>query len=232
MRKKAWLILLAVLACLGLAFFFRKILLFHFLSLPDIIHWVERARSNPVLTLLFYALFVFGVMFLPITLFPIVGGVLVDFSWALPLNLAAATCGAFFSYLSTRTLGRERIHNFLKGRWAIVDHLTGQQGFKSVLLLRLIGIPPFIVTNYALGLSAVRPRDFVLGTLVGILPWMAIVTYAADSLWQAAVVGGEHGFRAALLDLVTPLMLISGAILLSTIVGLVRKRKKKVYSNL
>lgn len=172
-------------------------------------------------------------MFLPITLFPIVGGVLVDFIWALPLNMAAATTGAYFSYLLTRKLGREKIHHVLRGRWEVVDHLAGQQGFKSVFLLRLIGVPPFIIANYALGLSAVRPRDFLMGTVAGILPWMVVVTYAADSLWHAALVGGEQGFRAALLHLVTPLMLISGAILAGTIINFLRKRKVKLtHSNL
>jgi ABC-type uncharacterized transport system permease subunit len=62
---------------------------------------------------------------------------------------------------------------------------------------------------------------------------MVVVTYAADSLWHAAIVGGEKGFRAALLHLVTPLMLISGAILAGMIINFLRKRKNKLaHSNL
>jgi len=202
------------------------------MSLPQIIAWVDLAHHHHGYIALFYVLFVLGVMFLPITLFPIVGGVLLDYPWALILNLFSATVGGAFSFLLTRNFGREKVQSFLKGKWKVFDHLTAQQGFKSVLLLRLLGVPPFIVTNYVLGLSAVKLKDFILGTIAGILPWMAVVTYAARSLWEAALVGGEHGFRAALVDLVAPFSVISGIILVITLVGFLRRPKKPNYSNL
>jgi len=45
------------------------------------------------------------------------------------------------------------------------------------LLVRLVPLFPFMAVNYAAGLSAVRQRDYLLGTAVGIVP--ATVGYTA-----------------------------------------------------
>lgn len=206
-------------------------MIFDIFSISNLAHWVDLARTHPALIILFYFLFVLGVTILPITIFPIIGGVLLDFSFALPLNLLAATAGALVSFLLSRTIGRTYVHSLLKGRWGVFDHVTSEQGFKSVLFLRLMGFPPFIVTNYLLGLSGVRKREFLSATFVGILPWMALVTYGARSLWQAALVGGQKGFRSALVDLLGPISLISVAVLLWTVIGfLLKKRSTRTYN--
>jgi hypothetical protein len=46
------------------------------ISLDHIIHLVEVARASVWISLAFYLIYIIGVMFLPITLFPIIGGVL------------------------------------------------------------------------------------------------------------------------------------------------------------
>jgi uncharacterized membrane protein YdjX (TVP38/TMEM64 family) len=228
--RAKWLILIAVLVA---AFFIgKRFYPGHILSFPQIISWVERARTSPPLIAVFYVLFVFGVMVLPITLFPVIGGVLLNFWIALPLNLLAATLGGVISFQLTRVLGREKVHQLFQRGLKVVDHLAKKEGIKSVFILRLLGVPPFIVANYALGLTDVKLRDFTIGTAAGILPWITLVTFASHSLWQAALVGGEHGFRGALLELVAPFTIISAIVLVTTVIGLLRKRKQQNYSNL
>ncbi len=194
------------------------------------ISWVEFARASVLISLAFYLIYSVGVMALPITLFPIIGGVLFPFYIALPLNLFAATLGAWMSFMVTRVLGQKKVEPYLRHRFKGWDRFERMEGFKAVLLLRLLGIPPFIVSNYALGLSGVRNTDFVMGTIIGILPWMGIVTYLSHSLWEAVLVGGEKGLAKALVQVLGPLTVASFSILAVVVVNyLLRKRR---HSNL
>jgi uncharacterized membrane protein YdjX (TVP38/TMEM64 family) len=198
------------------------------LSYQNLIHLVEEARVNRLITLLFYAGFVFGVMALPITIFPIVGGVLLPFWLAVPLNILAATLGAFLSFCVSRYFGRGAVENFLKGKFKAFDHKAIANGFKTVLILRLIGIPPFIVTNYALGLSPIRVRDFIFATILGIFPWMTLVTVLASHLWEAILVGGEKGFMHALMTQMRPLFGLTLLILVVFAINYFLKKKNKL----
>jgi uncharacterized membrane protein YdjX (TVP38/TMEM64 family) len=223
-----WGVLLLLVSVL--IYVFESSYFFRIISVENIVAYVEKAQLNPWMEVVFYLAFIIGVMFLPITVFLIIGGVLLDFRWALPFNLLAATTGAWLSFLLARWLGKDVVHRILRGKMKYIDQLAQKSGLKSILILRLLGIPPFIVTNYALGLSSMNSKDFVLGTFFGIAPWMCLVTYAAHSLWNALIVGGFKGFRVALLELVGPLILLSGIIILSTFVASYLKRTEKKKS--
>jgi uncharacterized membrane protein YdjX (TVP38/TMEM64 family) len=165
-------------------------------------------------------------MALPITMFPIIGGVLFPFWIALPLNLGAATLGAWISFRVGRAFGRASLEPFMRGNLKALDRLTASQGVKTVFLVRLIGVPPFIVTNYGLGLSGVRNRDFAVGTAAGMLPWMAMVTYMSTSLWEAVQVGGEKGLMSALFKAMLPLTTVSTLVLIGVVVNWYVKQRR------
>ncbi|MCG3204191.1 MAG: hypothetical protein KCHDKBKB_00898 [Elusimicrobia bacterium] len=194
------------------------------------IHWVELAQASFWFSLAFYVIFVVGVMGLPITLFPIIGGVLFPFWVALPMNIFAATTGAWLSFMVTRKWGERSVGTFFRKEFKAWEKFSKMEGFKTILLLRLIGVPPFIVSNYALGFSGVRQTDFITGTMIGILPWMGIVTYLAHSLWEAALVGGQKGLTKALAHALGPLILVSFSILGVMVFNYMLKRRR--HSNL
>jgi uncharacterized membrane protein YdjX (TVP38/TMEM64 family) len=225
-KNRIYFFLFVTLSVAFFAFYFRGVVTFDFLSVKRISRGVELAHSNKWITALFYLIFVFGVMALPITLFPIVGGILCHFWLALPLNVLAATSGAWFSFLITRRFGRRAVEPFLRGKIKSWEQFSSQQGFKTIFLLRLVGVPPFIVSNYALGLSGVSHDDFLLGTAFGILPWMSIVTYAAGSLWQAVLTGGEKGLSHALFHALAPLMVISVGMVIGVGTSMILRRRK------
>ena len=118
----------------------------------------------------------------------------------------------------------------LRKRVKVWAKIADARGFQTVLLLRLVGIPPFIVTNYALGLSRVDVSDFLIATAIGILPWMGIVTFLAHSLWDAVLVGGQAGLGKALWHVLRPLFFVSCmiAVVMLTVHGVKRRR----HSNL
>ncbi len=82
----------------------------------------------------------------------------------------------------------------LRGRLQQADRVLARHGLVAVLAVRLLPLFPFTPINYASGLLGVRPRDYVLGTAVGIVPgalaYAAVGASGADPLGIVVGVGG------------------------------------------
>jgi uncharacterized membrane protein YdjX (TVP38/TMEM64 family) len=104
-----------------------------------------------------------------------------------PVSVTAAT----IAFLLGRTVARgwiaERVQR--DPRFAAVDAAIEREGLKIVLLLRLSPVIPFNVLNYALGLTRVRLRDYVLGSFVGMLPGTFLYVYLGSLVTTAASLG-------------------------------------------
>ena len=186
---------------------------------------VDKIRSAGWAAYFFYVVYAIGIMALPITPFPIFGGVLFDFWIAFPLNLLAATAGAYFSFLLTRFFGRDAVHALIKGKLERYDQLASARGLKTVLLIRWLGVPPFIVVNYAMGLSGIKSSDYLLGTFLGISPWIGVITYASQSIWKALVEGGKEGYKEAITHALIPLVVLSIFVLVGFWISLYFKKR-------
>ena len=96
-----------------------------------------------------------------------------------PLVWVSANLGAAVAFLLGRTLARDRIAARVAGnaRFAAIDRAVGREGLKIVLLTRLSPAFPFNLLNYAYGLTQVTFRDYVIGSLVGMVPGTAMYVY-------------------------------------------------------
>lgn len=98
-------------------------------------------------------------------------------------TLVGATLGAALAFLVARHLARGAVERRLacNPRLRAVDEAVGRQAGKVVLLLRLSPIVPFNALNYALGLTSVRFRDYVLASAVGMAPGTFMYVYAGHA---------------------------------------------------
>jgi pyruvate/2-oxoglutarate dehydrogenase complex dihydrolipoamide dehydrogenase (E3) component/uncharacterized membrane protein YdjX (TVP38/TMEM64 family) len=96
-----------------------------------------------------------------------------------PLVWVSANLGAALAFLLGRTLARDRIAARVAGnaKFAAIDRAVGREGLKIVLLTRLSPAFPFNLLNYAYGLTRVTFRDYVVGSLVGMIPGTAMYVY-------------------------------------------------------
>ena len=78
-------------------------------------------------------------------------------------------------------------------RLALLADALPRGGWKVVALVRLVPVIPFKLSNYLFGWSAVRLRDFVLGTLLGVVPYSLSNAY----LGSAAAGRGLADFAGA-----------------------------------
>ena len=123
-------------------------------------------------------LFVLGYAALTLTPVPknlltIAAGLVWGFWLALALVYVGALVGAAASFVIGRALGREAVERLTGARVARLDDALARRGFLSVLGARLVPIIPFTLINYGAGLTAVRRRDYALGTAIGIVPGSA-----------------------------------------------------------
>lgn len=133
----------------------------------------------------YVAAYVLGsVIFLPGTIFTLAAGVLFGTLQGFFLVLIAATLGATVSFVITRFFGTSFVTKIVEKKFQSVFKLNKRlatRGFATVLFLRLIPLFPFNGLNFALGLTRVRIRDYILATFVGIMPGSFVLVYLGES---------------------------------------------------
>lgn len=90
-------------------------------------------------------------------------------------SLSGASCAFLIGRFLARDWAKNRMRNFQK--FKALDIATRHKGFIIVLLTRLSPLFPFNLLNYAFGLTAVRFRDYVLASWIGMTP--AIILYVS-----------------------------------------------------
>ena len=119
-----------------------------------------------------------AVLMLPAFLLIIVGGAVFGVVKGTALSMLGAMLGGTAAFLIARHVAREQVARRVARSPALasIDRVIGEDGMKLVFLLRLSTAVPFVLSNYALGVTRVRLRDFVLGTF-GLIP--TLLTYSA-----------------------------------------------------
>lgn len=100
-----------------------------------------------------------------------------------------AMAGAMVSFWIGRALGREAVERFTKTRFEKIDRVLARRGLLAMIGVRLIPVIPFTAINYGAPLTAMRQRDYVIGTGLGIIPGtVAFVALGAGAASGNAVV--------------------------------------------
>ena len=144
---------------------------------------------GPVAVAGLYALL--AVALVPGVLLTLAAGALFGVAVGSVVVFVGATTGAALSFLIARHLARDAVARVAARhpRFAAVDQAIGADGLRTVLLLRMSPLFPFLLLNYGLGLTTVRFRDFLLGS-VGMLPLIVLYVYLGQLAGEAALAAG------------------------------------------
>lgn len=127
---------------------------------------------------------------LPASIVAITAGASLGFAGGLVLSSVSTMLGGWLAFALSRTVFGRWIGRWIgrSDRMARLDAAMTSEGWRMVALLRVSPVMPFAMTSYALGLTRISQRDFLLGTLAS-LP--ALAGYVALGAL------GRHGLTAA-----------------------------------
>lgn len=181
--------------------------------------FIEYVRGLGALGYVVYTLgyAVFGLV-VPASVLTIGAGALFGFVGGSIVVTIGATLTATIAFMLARTVLRRRVENMVarNPKFAAVDRAIAREGPKIVVLIRLAAVFPFLFVNYAFGLTGIPTGQYVIATLIGILPGVI-----------AFVSLGAAGAAAATADKTKMIVLIAGAVVAlgaSIYVGHIAKR--------
>ncbi len=157
-----------------------------------------------------------SVFFLPGLAITIAGGLVFGAVWGAVWTTVGANLGAIAAFLVGRYAARGMVERMVEKNQALkkIDEGVKRQGWRMLMVTRLVPIFPFNVQNYVYGLTDIPLRTYVLVTLPCMLPATIAYNFAAG-----AVRTGNFGKTLWNLGIAAVLF-----VLLSMIPGWVRKR--------
>jgi phosphatidylserine/phosphatidylglycerophosphate/cardiolipin synthase-like enzyme/uncharacterized membrane protein YdjX (TVP38/TMEM64 family) len=90
--------------------------------------------------------------------------------------LVGVLVSAVLTYFLGTWFGRVALQKLLGGRSERLRQQIEQRGIMAVVAIRLLPIAPFSVVNFAAGACSVRLIDFVVGTIIGMLPGLIAIS--------------------------------------------------------
>jgi uncharacterized membrane protein YdjX (TVP38/TMEM64 family)/rhodanese-related sulfurtransferase len=192
---------------------FRAGLLCAILGAAALGWWVFEGRLDPaaieaaireagwLAPAMFVVLFVLAtLLFVPGSIFGLAGGALFGPLWGTVWNLAGGTLGATAAFLFARFIAGDWIAARARGRLKSVLAGVDAEGWRFVALVRLVPVIPFNLLNYALGLTRIPIAQYVLASLVCMVPGTAAYAWLGHA-GRAALQGNGDALRYGVLGL-------------------------------
>ena len=140
------------------------------------------------------------VLFVPGVIFSLAGGVLFGPVLGTVLNLIGATLGATLAFLASRYLAADWIRRKAGGRLDRLTEGVDAEGWRFIAFVRLVPLFPFNLLNYALGLTRIPLAQYVVASLICMVPGSIAYTYLGYA-GREAFAGGESTVRTGLIAL-------------------------------
>lgn len=78
--------------------------------------------------------------------------------------------------------GQEPLARLMGARWDSLRERLRSRGVLAVAAIRVLPVAPFTLINLAAGASAIRFGDFLLGTMLGMLPGLVVASVLGDRI--------------------------------------------------
>lgn len=177
-------------------------------------------RLAPLVFVAAYA--VATVLFVPGSLFGLAGGALFGPAWGTLWNLTGALIGASASFLISRHVAGDWVKRRAAGRLGELISGVEAEGWRFVAFVRLVPLFPFNLLNYALGLTQIPFRHYIIASALAMLPGTLLFTWIGYA-GREALVGGEKTPELVLIALA----LIAAILFLPRLVRRMRARRAR-----
>ncbi|WP_136253331.1 TVP38/TMEM64 family protein [Onishia niordana] len=146
----------------------------------------------------------------PLSLLVAVTGLLFGPWWGFGYALAGTLAASILTYGVGRRLGREALMRYggrhLKG---LSRYLAGR-GIRTMTVVNLLPLAPFTLTNMMAGAFHLRFRDYLIGSIIGIVPGLAGVTLLGSQLGQLVTADNKGELAMALGGIILGVLVLVG----------------------
>ena len=186
MKKNKFKFIFIVLILILIVFLLRILGVAHYIKLENITELKSIVNSfgwwAPVFYIISYILaIIFFMPGLPITL---LSGIVFGPIWGTVWASIASIGGATASFLVARYAARDLIEAKFKGnkQYQKIDQGVKKQGWRILVLTRMVPIFPFNLQNYLYGLTDISLVTYVLVSWITMLPATIAYCFAAGSI--------------------------------------------------
>jgi uncharacterized membrane protein YdjX (TVP38/TMEM64 family) len=177
---------LFLLILVGLAAAWRWTPLGNWLDVATLVERFEPLHGHPLTPMVVIgAYLVSGLLVAPITVLIIATAVAFGPLLGFTYSLVGCLGSAMLTYGVGSLLGRETVRRFAGAQVSRLSRRIARHGLTAILIVRILPVAPFTVVNIMAGASEVRFRDFVLGTFLGMLPGLVVMTFFGNRLESA-----------------------------------------------
>ena len=116
-----------------------------------------------------------------------------------------------------RHLSRQTVRRLAGRRLNDLSRRLGERGLLAIVFVRVVPVGPFSIVNIVAGASHIRWRDFLLGTVIGLLPGVTVASIFVDRVAAAIREPGTGTFA---------LLAAAGAALIALVWTIRRKLRR------
>jgi uncharacterized membrane protein YdjX (TVP38/TMEM64 family) len=163
------------------------------------------------------------IMMLPGLPIAIAGGLVFGAVWGSVWTTVGANLGACLAFLIGRYAARDMVAGWVEKNRALkkIDEGVRQQGWRMLMITRLVPIFPFNIQNYVYGLTKISLGTYALVSVVCMIPGTIAFNFAAGSAREVILSGGQpDAVKRTLLYLAVAAVFF---VLLSLIPGWIKK---------
>ena len=133
------------------------------------------------------------VLMLPALPIAIASGLVFGALWGTVYSTIGANLGAILAFLIGRYAARDMVEGWIQKNKALkkIDDGVRQQGWRMLMITRLVPIFPFNIQNYVYGLTNISLGTYAAVTLPCMLPGTIAFLFAAGSAREVILSGGQ-----------------------------------------
>lgn len=126
-----------------------------------------------------------GLLAMPVLVLIAVTGIVFGPVLGAAYALAGAIASAAVTYGIGRRLGRDTVRRLAGARLNRISMRLARRGIVAIAIVRMLPLAPFTIVNVVAGASHIGLRDFLLGTVIGMLPGIVATVVFVDRIVEA-----------------------------------------------
>ncbi|EAZ88962.1 TVP38/TMEM64 family protein [Crocosphaera chwakensis] len=168
-------------------------------TLQNLLQWIQDLGT--IGYLIFTLVYILSAVFLiPASILTLGAGAIFGVVKGSVLVSIASILGAIIAFLTGRYFARGWVSKQIEKypKFQVVDEAVAEEGWKIVGLTRLSPVLPFVILNYAFGITQVSLKDYITASWIGMLPGTIMYVYIGSLVGNIATLGTEGRERSSL----------------------------------